>query len=217
MAAVSTTFASSLPGSTSTGPGSSTRRARSSGRSYKFYAGIGYSLQTKASYPSTTDAVTVGSYLSETNYNDNANIEFGTSYLPNYSLGLLLGINYEMEKKLKDSKQNGVTFPSDDSSLQVTNIMVGTAFRFDNVYIPVSAIYSLVSIKKPSTFSGNYDAKGGLGGQAGLGVLLTDRFSFEWLYRYNAISLKTTTAANVVQDFGDGNLTSFDLLFKFYF
>jgi hypothetical protein len=181
-----------------------------------FYLGLGFRHQTKTHYPDTSDNFLPSSYESKIFYADGAAIELGYSYMPTKSFGLTAGLSYGFPQKLARGTQAGQNIIITDTNIQVTEIVLGTQFRDDRLYVPVGLIYSLFKFSPYAGYPGSADAKGGVGYQAGLGFMINQRLSLEALYRATMTSL-TINATGLTQDYGKGELSYLTLVGKVYF
>ncbi len=181
-----------------------------------FFLGLGVRNQTKTLYPETTDNVSVAPYETEVFYKDGASLEIGYSYMPVKSFGYTVGLSYSFPQKISRAIEAGQAINVSDTEVQVTDLILGTQYRDDRIYIPFGLVYSVLKILPYDGFSGTVDSKGGLGYQAGLGFRINDRVSLEALYRSTETSF-TTTANGLTQNYGKGTLSYLTLIGKVYF
>ncbi|MGZ3724658.1 MAG: hypothetical protein ACXWQQ_02620, partial [Pseudobdellovibrio sp.] len=148
---------------------------------------------------------------------DSAGIEIGYAKMPE-GFGYLVGLNYQPTQTTNGASQNGTTLATSDFKIQTTTLLVEGIYRIDILYFPVGLVYTQATQTARTGWAGTYDGKSGVGYQGGIGLFLNDAISLEVFYRTSAVNLYATLpASNFVENYGDGTLTSMNVLLKYYF
>lgn len=121
-------------------------------------------------------------------------------------------VNYEPDKEMTEAiYKNGTgTFQlniTTPAKLQTTTLQTNAAYRWGSFYIPVGINYALFKVT-PSSSGIKSKATGGLGFQAGIGFVISDRFILETTYRQTAIKLEDDYGSGLVDRFDKGSMTN---------
>lgn len=172
---------------------------RESGRSYRFYLGLGYHLAPK------TD---LGEIEAESGEID---VEFAQALIhdgaPEVTIGLIsarenafgfrAGLTYQMARKIKELEviSNGETqtgeITGDRPTLQFSLAELGAVYRWRSLYVTACANYSLVKYRAPEGSSAGEDfLTGSVGFSAGFGYWISNRIGIELQYKQLGLKVK---------------------------
>ncbi len=165
--------------------------------------------KTVIQYEDANDVIR-GPGTAEVTYKNSFSFDLELRNLQQNSWGFIGIINYEPDKEVTEStyKNNTGSYRliiTTPAKLQTTTLQTNAAYRWGNFYIPVGINYAFFKVT-PSSSGINSKATGGLGYQAGLGFVISDRFILETTYRQTAINLEDDYGSGLVDRYNKGSM-----------
>ena len=193
------------------GWGSGPAAPSSASGSSKWRLGGGFSLVSKSTIKyDDANSIVLGPVTADVTYKSGFSFDLELRNLQQKSWGFIGMVNYEPDKEMSEAfYRNGTgTFQlniTNPAKLQTTTLQTNAAYRWGSFYIPVGINYAFFKVT-PSSSGVNGKATGGLGCQAGLGYIISDRFIIETTYRQTAIKLEEDYGSGLVDRFDKGSM-----------
>ncbi|WP_413585030.1 hypothetical protein [Bdellovibrio sp. HCB274] len=187
---------------------------------WRFGVGLGYSpLLTLNLKGTDTEAGTGNTYhnIVELEYKGSAAFSLTAWRTPQNSWGFVSGYEYTGQRELKKVTVNGLSSTNIQSSskYQVQNVYVGTAYRWENLFIPLALNYTFVFFQPAPLSVGTVEVKNGVGAHLGLGWFLGDNFVIEFLGRSALTELNMSDSTGTSKN--EGTIASSSLLLSFQY
>lgn len=142
-----------------------------------------------------------------------------TDMAPN-SWGVGFGLNYDFERKLNafNLTMNGVTstgtYIEPKSTLSVYSLNANAIHQWEKFFLTFGLNYCSPNLKTTGTSS--ITATGGVGGQIGVGILVSENFAIELQQRQLTMNWQATSGAMII-NYGNGLLSGPQLKLRFIF
>jgi hypothetical protein len=146
--------------------------------------GAGGNLASKSTSDVTLNAggAQLGSAELEFDLKPTVSLDVGFRFMPKNSFGLMAGVTYDMKREIEGGNvtigSDSFSFSGNEKDEIITYVAYANAvYRWDSFYVPFGVNLSTYKFKDRS--GDNYDIDGGLGGQAGVGFMITPNFAIE--------------------------------------
>lgn len=189
--------------------------------SWQFALGGSLSLSSSARFDSITVSNTAGTLTAQLDYSNSISLELEARNMKANSWGFVGGLSLDREQEITGGTISGagsfvVLTGGNPSKIQTNTIYGSAVYRWNQFYLPFGLNISSVKYTPPSGYTGTASAKGGVGGQLGVGYYFSENFALEGHSR--AIGLKLSGAnSGSTFDYGDGFLSRLVITGKYIF
>ncbi|WP_413943215.1 hypothetical protein [Bdellovibrio sp. HCB-162] len=184
---------------------------------WQFGLSVGYSpnYQVKMTGHGTSSGTP---YFNDYNLEYDSSGEFGVDAwnTPQNAWGFISGVQIGSERKFKSGTINGLSIPTSVATpkYQTNFFYIGTAYRWENFYIPLAIVYGITKYTSASPMD-SIDIKNGIGAHLGVGWIIHDHFVIEYIGR--AVTTELDLKSGSTSEKTTGTIGSAVLNFKYLF